>query len=379
MKISFHGAARTVTGSKHLLTLKSGKKVLLDCGMFQGLGKETDLLNRDFGFEPAEVDVMILSHAHIDHSGLIPKLIKDGFKGKIFCTPATRELTNTLLEDSAEIQEDEVKYINKRRAMEGLPYLRPLYNAEDAKISMNHFVEAHYGEWFDVIEGVKAMFTDAGHIIGSACVHVKVNENGKDTFITFSGDVGKGDTWKESYQTEAGRFDNEYTLSEITDSTIIIDMAGTSVTTSKMEIMTGMEITTTLNNKISGKIILDKASGIIRQRSTTTESNGTTEGMGGATPITSKKHHNHYCIREVSDSRRLSNSVFLNLSRVDDLARNSNSLADNFYLVLQQIIQFLAFPDQVGFSFHYQNFGRLEPGIVIGRHFKTICASIVEH
>jgi metallo-beta-lactamase family protein len=191
MKISFHGAARTVTGSKHLLTLKNGKKILLDCGMFQGLGKETDLLNRDFGFEPAEVDVMILSHAHIDHSGLIPKLIKDGFNGKIYCTPATRELTNTLLEDSAEIQEDEVKYINKRRAMEGLPYLRPLYNAEDAKISMNHFAEAHYGEWFDVIEGVKAMFTDAGHIIGSACVHVKVNEDGKDTIITFSGDVGR--------------------------------------------------------------------------------------------------------------------------------------------------------------------------------------------
>ena len=90
MKIAFHGAARTVTGSKHLLTLKNGKKVLLDCGMFQGLGKETDLLNRDFGFDPQGVDAMILSHAHIDHSGLIPKLISEGFKGKIFCTPATR-------------------------------------------------------------------------------------------------------------------------------------------------------------------------------------------------------------------------------------------------------------------------------------------------
>ena len=121
MKIAFHGAARTVTGSKHLLILKNGKKILLDCGMFQGLGKETDMMNRDFGFEPAEVDAMILSHAHIDHSGLIPKLVKDGFGGTIFCTPATKDLTTVLLEDSAEIQEDNIKYTNKRRVAEGLP------------------------------------------------------------------------------------------------------------------------------------------------------------------------------------------------------------------------------------------------------------------
>ena len=109
MKIAFHGAARTVTGSKHLLTLKNGKKILLDCGMFQGMGKETDAFNREFGFDPAEVDVMILSHAHIDHCGLIPKLVKDGFSGKIFCTPATRELAKILLEDSGEIQEERCK------------------------------------------------------------------------------------------------------------------------------------------------------------------------------------------------------------------------------------------------------------------------------
>src|SRR5215510_12087657 len=101
MKIAFHGAARTVTGSKHLITLKNGKKILLDCGMFQGMGRETDSLNRDFGFDSADVDVMILSHAHIDHSGLIPKLYREGFRGRIFCTPATRELTGILLEDSA--------------------------------------------------------------------------------------------------------------------------------------------------------------------------------------------------------------------------------------------------------------------------------------
>src|SRR5450432_3962901 len=133
MKIAFHGAARTVTGSKHLLTLSNGKKYLLDCGMFQGLGQQTDILNRNWGFTPSEVGNIILSHAHIDHSGLIPKLVKDGFGGKIFCTPATKELTQVLLLDSGEIQEDDVKFSNKRRAANGLPYLAPLYTIEDAK------------------------------------------------------------------------------------------------------------------------------------------------------------------------------------------------------------------------------------------------------
>jgi len=191
MKIAFHGAARTVTGSKHLITLVSGKKILLDCGMFQGMGKETDMMNRDFGFDARGVDALILSHAHIDHSGLIPKLVKDGFAGNIFCTPATKDLTTVLLEDSAEIQQDEVKYQNKRRAAEGLPYLKPLYTTEDAKQAQSHFVEKEYNQWFDVMEDVQAIYTDAGHIIGSACVTVKIKENGKTTVITFSGDVGR--------------------------------------------------------------------------------------------------------------------------------------------------------------------------------------------
>lgn len=191
MKIAFHGAARTVTGSKHLITLKNGKKILLDCGMFQGLGKETDMMNREFGFDPAEVDVMILSHAHVDHTGLIPKLVKDGFNGKIFCTPATKDLTEVLLQDSAEIQEDDIKYTNKRRTMDGLPLLRPLYTMDDAMKSLEHLVTVEYRQWFDVIDGVQAMFSDAGHIIGSACVNIKINENGKETTLTFSGDVGR--------------------------------------------------------------------------------------------------------------------------------------------------------------------------------------------
>ena len=177
MKIAFHGAARTVTGSKHLLTLKNGKKVLLDCGMFQGLGLNTDGFNREFGFSAQDVDVMILSHAHIDHSGLIPKLYKEGFRGKIFCTPATRELTSILLEDSAEIHEGDTKFSNKRRAAEGLPYLQPLYSINDAKNCLGQFAEVEYDLWFDVTDGVKAMFTDAGHIIGSAAVHLKIKEN----------------------------------------------------------------------------------------------------------------------------------------------------------------------------------------------------------
>ena len=191
MKIAFHGAARCVTGSKHLITLKNGKKLLLDCGMFQGMGKDTNALNRYFGFDPMNIDAMILSHAHIDHSGLIPKLTKEGYKGTIFCTPATKELTAVLLEDSAEIQEDEIKYENKRRAMEGQPYLTPLYSIEDAKQAQEHFASVGYNQWFDVLEGVQAMFSDAGHIIGSGCVHLRIMEDGSQRTLSFSGDVGR--------------------------------------------------------------------------------------------------------------------------------------------------------------------------------------------
>ena len=191
MKIAFHGAARVVTGSKHLITLSNGKKLLLDCGMFQGMGKDTDAMNRQWGFRPDEVDYMILSHAHIDHSGLIPKLVADGYKGSIYCTDATKDLTAVLLEDSAEIQEDDVKYENKRRAAAGMPYLKPLYTIEDAQHCFRQFQSRPYNEWFRVSEDFEAMFTDAGHIIGSASVHLRITENGKTKRITFSGDIGR--------------------------------------------------------------------------------------------------------------------------------------------------------------------------------------------
>ncbi len=191
MKIAFHGAARVVTGSKHLLTLTNGKKYLLDCGMFQGMGAQTDVLNRDWGFTPSEVTHLILSHAHIDHTGLIPKLFKDGFTGKVFCTDATKELSSALLEDSAGIQQDDIKYTNKRRRADGLPPILPLYVEQDAQNALNHFVSVEYDKWFTVDENVQVLYTDAGHIIGSAAVHLKIKENGKETRLTFSGDVGR--------------------------------------------------------------------------------------------------------------------------------------------------------------------------------------------
>ena len=191
MKIAFHGAARTVTGSKHLITLRNGKKILLDCGMFQGMGKATIPLNNDLGFDASTVDVMVLSRAHIDHSGLIPKLVKEGFRGKIYCTPATKDLTGILLEDSAHIQENEVRYVNKKRAAEGQPYVQPLYTLDDAKKATERLTEVKYNDWKTIEQGVELFFTDAGHIIGSACVHLRITDNGKTESLTFSGDIGR--------------------------------------------------------------------------------------------------------------------------------------------------------------------------------------------
>jgi metallo-beta-lactamase family protein len=201
MKITFHGAARTVTGSKHLITLKNNVKILLDCGMFQGEGRETDTLNREFGFDPAEVNYLILSHAHIDHCGLIPKLVKDGFNGPIFCTSATRDLAEILLKDSAYIQEYDVRFSHKRNVEGDLPYLEPLYTEEDAQEAMRLFKIVEYGQHHRITDDVSFIFTDAGHIIGAASVHVKIQENGKETNISFSGDVGRyGDVILKSPQ-----------------------------------------------------------------------------------------------------------------------------------------------------------------------------------
>ena len=191
MTLTFHGAVRTVTGSKHLLTLKNGINILLDCGMSQGLGNETESLNREFGFDPSKINCVLLSHAHIDHSGLIPKLVKEGFKGKIYCTRATAELAEILLHDSAEIQTYETEYINKKGAAHHLPEYEPLYDHEDVMNAAKLFELIDYNESFSPAKDVKVFFTNNGHLIGSAAIFVTVTEDEKETKILFSGDVGR--------------------------------------------------------------------------------------------------------------------------------------------------------------------------------------------
>jgi metallo-beta-lactamase family protein len=191
MTITFHGAAGCVTGSKHLIKLQNGQQILLDCGLFQGMGKETEDYNRNWGFDPKAIQLMILSHAHIDHSGLLPRLVKDGFEGSIYCTPGTLDLASILLEDSAVIQRDDAKFSNKRRKRLGQPLIEPFYDIADAKKAINQLTPIEYGKWHTINENVSVYFTDAGHIIGSACVHLKIIENGQTKHITFSGDVGR--------------------------------------------------------------------------------------------------------------------------------------------------------------------------------------------
>lgn len=191
MKICFHGAARTVTGSKHLIGLNNGIQILLDCGMFQGLGQETDALNDHFGFDPKKISYLLLSHAHIDHSGLIPKLVKDGFTGKIYCTSATKDLAEILLYDSAEIQTYETEHINKRRASQNQPGYEPLYTSEDVEAAMQLFETVEYNEWFSIDSDVEVLFTHTGHLIGSAAISLKITEDGKPTSVFYSGDVGR--------------------------------------------------------------------------------------------------------------------------------------------------------------------------------------------
>ncbi|MEO3405226.1 MBL fold metallo-hydrolase [Mucilaginibacter sp. CAU 1740] len=191
MNITFHGAARNVTGSKHLIRLNDGTGILLDCGMFQGLGEQTEELNEHFGFNPKKADHLILSHAHIDHCGLIPRLVAEGFDGNIYCTPATMDLARILLLDSAKIQEQDIAYDNKHRARKGQPLLDPLYTEDDVMEALRLFKIVEYGEEYAINENIKFSFTDAGHILGSAAVHFSILEDGKTTHITFSGDVGR--------------------------------------------------------------------------------------------------------------------------------------------------------------------------------------------
>jgi Predicted exonuclease of the beta-lactamase fold involved in RNA processing len=191
MKISFHGAARMVTGSKHIVHLSSGKKILLDCGMFQGMGKDTPRLNSEWGFEPTEIDYVIISHAHIDHIGLLPKLVKDGYKGKIYCTPPTEDLLKILLRDSARIQQSDAMYINKKRAQEGKEPIEPLYTEDDAYEVFPMLVNVNYDNPHRIDDDIELLYTDCGHILGSAAVHLILQDQGKTVRLTFSGDIGR--------------------------------------------------------------------------------------------------------------------------------------------------------------------------------------------
>jgi metallo-beta-lactamase family protein len=191
MQIQFIGADRTVTGSMHLLTINN-RKILLDCGLYQGKRKEAFEINRTFDFfDPPEINSLVLSHAHIDHCGNIPSLVKKGFKGKVYCTSATKDLANIMLKDSAHIQERDVEFVNKRRKKQGKNLFEPLYNVQDAENSINLFEEVEYHEEKEIEPGVKIKFFDAGHILGSALTFITITENGKTYQLGFTGDLGR--------------------------------------------------------------------------------------------------------------------------------------------------------------------------------------------
>ncbi len=191
MKIKFLGAAREVTGSKHLISTASGKKILLDCGMFQGKGLETEGMNRALGFEPDEIDHIILTHAHIDHSGVIPYLYKQGFRGSVVCTHATRDLCAIMLPDSGFIQEADTERFNRKRAKQGLPPVDPLYTRSDAEKCMELFIGVPYNRKFQIDPNIKVKFTNSGHMLGSGVVNLDILENGKLIRIGYTGDIGR--------------------------------------------------------------------------------------------------------------------------------------------------------------------------------------------
>lgn len=194
MDIEFFGAAQTVTGSRHLLHI-NGKKILLECGLFQGKRSETYDKNKNFQFNPAEIDVLILSHAHIDHSGNIPNLVSKGFNGKIYATSATVDLCKIMLKDSAHLQQRDIEWVNKKRKKKGEDEIEPLYTLEDVEKSLQYFVDFQYDEEINLFPGIKLMFKDAGHILGSAGIFLEIDEgNGKTTNLGFSGDIGRPDS-----------------------------------------------------------------------------------------------------------------------------------------------------------------------------------------
>lgn len=192
MKITFLGATRTVTGSNFLVE-GAGKKFLVDCGMWQGKVEQEMENEAEFEFNPAEIDFMLLTHAHIDHSGRIPKLYKEGFRNKVYAHKATCDLCALMLPDSGHIQETEVEWKNRKRKRKGEEPLPPLYTAEEAARSLEIFEPVQYDEIIEITPEIHVRFNDAGHMLGSSMIEVWVNENGKETKIVFTGDIGNND------------------------------------------------------------------------------------------------------------------------------------------------------------------------------------------
>ena len=191
MRIHFLGAARTTTGSMYLLEVNE-RRLLLECGLFQGRREESIERNRNFPFDARQIDAVILSHAHIDHSGNLPNLCRQGFTGNIYCTFATRDLASVMLEDSAEIQRYDAEFVSRKRAQRKLPAVEPLYTAIDAEKAVRQFVAIGYDRPLPVADGVTVTFRDAGHILGSAQVVLDIREDGRRFRYLFSGDVGRG-------------------------------------------------------------------------------------------------------------------------------------------------------------------------------------------
>lgn len=193
MKLTFCGAAGTTTGSQHLLEINN-QRILLDCGLFQGHRMDTFEKNKHFHYSPRELTAVILSHAHIDHSGNLPNLVKQGFQGNIYSTFATRDLCQLMLADSAHVQAADAKFINKKRAKKNQPPIEPLYSAEEAEASIRQFVSIGYNRPVPIADGVALTFLDAGHILGSAQVllDIRDHETGRRTRFLFSGDIGRG-------------------------------------------------------------------------------------------------------------------------------------------------------------------------------------------
>ena len=186
MKLTFFGAAKAVTGSCHCVEVR-GKKILIDCGLQQGRDERD---NAVFDFSPNYIDYVIVTHAHIDHSGRIPLLIKEGFQGQIFTTRLTGQLLSVMLQDSAHIQEQDAKWKNQKGTRAGRPPVEPLYTVADAAQVAEHLVTAEYGQIIELFEGVKIRFVDAGHLLGSASVEMWMEEGGVEKKIVFSGDIG---------------------------------------------------------------------------------------------------------------------------------------------------------------------------------------------